>query len=185
MTVTPQEVIAVLRNADMLYSAKEVDVAFDRLAAAITQRLDGKNPLMMVVMNGGMIPAVNLLTRMDFPIQVGYLHASRYRGEIRGRDLQWLVPPSIAVKDRLVLVVDDIYDEGTTLAAIVEQLKADGASEVLTAVLINKIHDRKESLEVDFVGLTVPDRYVFGCGMDYKEYLRNLPGIYAIPEEGE
>lgn len=184
MSATPEEVIAVLRNADMLCSAKQVEAALDHLAAAVTERLEDLNPLLMVVMNGGMIPAGHLLTRLDFPLQIGYLHATRYRGDTRGGELHWLARPSIPVEDRVVLVVDDIFDEGFTLKAIVEELKRDGPRELLTAVLINKRHDRKVAgLEVDFVGLEVEDRYVFGYGMDYKEYLRNLPGIYAVRED--
>ncbi len=184
MSATPEEVIAVLRNADMLCSAKQVEAALDHLAAAITERLEGLNPLLMVVMNGGMIPASHLLTRLDFPLQIGYLHATRYRGDTRGGALHWLARPSIPVEDRVVLVVDDIFDEGATLKAIIEELKGGGPRELLTAVLINKRHDRKvEDLKVDYIGLEVEDRYVFGCGMDYKEYLRNLPGIYAVRED--
>lgn len=80
-----------------------------------------------------------------------------------------------------MLVIDDIFDEGDTLKAIVAEVRRQGAAAVYSAVLVNKRHDRKAAgLTVDFVGLEVPDRYVFGCGMDYKEYWRNLPAIYAV-----
>ena len=181
--ISAEQALAVLKNSDLLCSADEVNAALDQMASAITARFDGIDPLVLVVMNGALIPAAQLLMRLPFPFQIGYLHATRYRGDTRGGTLHWIAPPSVPVDDRVVLVVDDIYDEGTTLKAIVEELRQSSAREVYSAVLVNKIHDRKEpGFTVDFIGLEVADRYVFGCGMDYKEYLRNLPGIYAIKE---
>lgn len=176
--------MAVLRDSEELYSAEAVGRALDGLAEAISARLAGADPLVLVVMNGALIPAGQLLIRLSFPFQIGYLHATRYRGDTRGGTLHWLARPTVAVRNRVVLVVDDIFDEGTTLKAIVQEMWATGAQEVLSAVLVNKIHNRKVAdFNVDFVGLEVADRYVFGCGMDYKEYLRNLPGIHALREE--
>lgn len=179
--ISAEEALAVQRDADLLYTAEQVAAAVDRMTAAITARLKGRDPLVLVVMSGALIPAGQLLVRLDFPFQIGYLHATRYQGATRGGALNWIARPSIPVKDRVVLIVDDIFDEGMTLKAILEDIRRCGAREIYSAVLVNKIHDRKvPGLSVDFVGLEVGDRYVFGCGMDYKEYLRNLPGIYAL-----
>lgn len=176
--------MAVLQNSEELHSVEAVNAALDRLAVAISARLGDADPLVLVVMNGALIPAGQLLIRLNFPFQIGYLHATRYQGDTRGGTLQWLARPTVPVQDRVILVVDDIFDEGTTLKAIVQELRQGGAREVLSAVLVNKIHDRKvPEFDVDFVGLEVADRYVFGCGMDYKDYLRNLPGIHALREE--
>ena len=183
---TRAEAESVLAGADLLHSAKQVNAAVDRMADAITQRLENDHPLLLTVMNGGLIPTAWLATRLRFPLEMGYLHATRYRSGTRGGELDWRATPSVPVQDRVVLVVDDICDEGYTLAAIVEELSARAAAEVLTAVLVNKIHDRKvEGLTIDFKGLDVEDRYLFGCGMDYREVLRNLPGIYAVSRDLE
>ncbi len=172
---------AVLRDADELYSAVEVAAALDRLAAEIAAFFQDLDPLILVVMHGALIPAAWLFERLNFPFQIGYLHVSRYHGGTRSGDLRWIARPSVAVADRVVLVVDDIFDEGTTLRAITDELRGAGAKATYTAALVNKLHDRKEpGFQVDFVGLSVEDRYVFGCGMDYKDYLRNLPAIYAL-----
>ena len=120
---------------------------------------------------------------MDFPFQISYIHVTRYRGETSGGEINWVARPNVPVAGRTVLVVDDIFDEGTTLKAIMGELKQAGAAEIYSAVLVDKRHDRKEpGLKIDFIGLEVEDRYVFGCGMDYKEYWRNLPAIYALKE---
>jgi len=181
--VSLQEIREVNARAERLYSKEDIDDAYDRLAAAITERLQEHNPLVISVMVGGLIPTGQILPRLDFPLQMDYLHATRYHGKTQGGELHWLVRPSHSLQDRIILLVDDILDEGVTLAAICEACRQAGAREVYTAVLLNKLHKRKSGLEADFVGLDVPDRYVFGCGMDYKGYLRNVPGVYAIPDD--
>lgn len=184
--ISPEQALRVLGEAELLYSAEQVSAALERMATAINARLRDCDPLVLVVMNGALIPAGQLLIRLDFPFQVGYLHATRYRGATRGAELHWIAPPSAPVRERVVLVVDDIFDEGATLKAILDDLRRGGARRVYSAVLVNKRHDRKvPGLAADFVGLEVGDRYVFGCGMDYKEYLRNLPGIYAVREAND
>ena len=181
--IDAKQALAVLQEADLLHSAEAVAVALDRMATNITAHLKDLDPLVLVVMQGALIPAGHLLTRLDFPFQLGYLHVTRYRGTTHGGELHWIVRPSVPVEGRVVLVVDDIFDEGATLRAIVNHLTCTHAQAVYSAVLVNKIHDRKEpGFIVDFMGLEVQDRYVFGCGMDYKEYWRNLPAVYAVKE---
>jgi hypoxanthine phosphoribosyltransferase len=131
-------------------------------------------------MSGAMIPAGILLSHLAFPRHIDYIHASRYRGETSGGELHWRVKPRYELQDRVVLIIDDILDEGLTLQAIIEDCKQLGAAEVYSAVLVKKLHQRNVGIEADFVGLEVADRYVFGFGMDYMEYLRNAPGIYAV-----
>ena len=171
----------VLRDADCLHDAAAIQAAYDRLAAEITLEYGGNNPLLLCVMIGGFIPAAEIAQRLTFPFEIDYLHATRYRGKTTGADLVWKAHPDIAVKDRDVLVIDDILDEGHTLAAILKALKDQSAASVKCAVLSEKLHDRKApGIRADFVGVTVEDRYVFGCGMDYKSYHRQLPAIYAV-----
>ncbi len=183
MAITPDEAQSVLSKADRLYSVEEVDKAFNRLARALTGRLSNTNPLVLCVMQGGLIPAGMLLSQLDFPLQQDYIHASRYAGGTRGGSLNWIVKPSVSLQDKVILLIDDIHDEGLTLDAITQDCMTSGAKEVYSAVLVNKVHDRKGGLSADFSGLDVEDRYVFGYGMDYKGYLRNAPGIYAVNED--
>lgn len=174
---------AVLRDADLISTPEQVSAAYDKLARAIDSELRDRNPLVLAVMLGGLIPAAQLLTRLDFPLDFDYAHATRYRGETRGADLQWKARPGMSLEGRCVLVVDDILDEGLTLAAVLKWCREQGAEQVLSAVLVHKDHDRKPALKAaDFTGLNVPDRYVFGCGMDYQGRFRNLRGIYALKD---
>lgn len=171
----------VMENADCLISHEEVERALDRMAEQITADLGDKLPVFYCVMNGGLITTGHLLTRLGFPLEVDYLHATRYRGNTRGGELFWRVSPEIPMADRHVVIVDDILDEGTTLAAILAYCREAGAASISTAVLVDKRHDRKAvpGLKADYCGLEVVDRYVFGFGMDYKGYWRNAPGIFA------
>ncbi len=182
MNDTVAELNQVMAEADCLVDEDRVYAAIDTMAQQITDRLKDTNPLLMCVMNGGLILTGQLLPRLHFPVQAEYLHATRYRQETTGGILEWKLRPEADMQDRTVLIVDDILDEGTTLCAIADYCKAHGAREVLTAVLVDKQHDRKArpDLKADFTGLDVEDRFLFGFGMDYKGYWRNAPGIYAV-----
>lgn len=175
------EALVVLRDADCLHTAQQVSAAYDRLAAEIGTKLEGSNPLVLCVMIGGMLPTVEILRRMNFAHEVDYLHATRYRGETRGGGIVWKVSPSAKIEGRTVLIIDDILDEGHTLVAIQNAIRAQRVKALYTAVLAEKRHERRHpEARADFIGLSVPDRYVFGGGMDYKEHLRFVPGIHAV-----
>lgn len=180
MPLSLEEIRKVRAEADCLHDAAEVEAALDRLASEITARHHDHVPLILCVMNGGLITTGGLLLRLDFPLEHDYLHATRYRGDTRGGELSWKAEPGIALKDRHVIVVDDILDEGYTLAAIVEHCQAQQPRSLETAVLVEKLHDRKQGIRADYVGLQVEDRYLFGYGMDYKGYWRNARGIFAV-----
>jgi hypoxanthine phosphoribosyltransferase len=164
--ITPQEAADTLATADLIHSREDVERALDRMAMEITGRLSGEAPIVLSVLNGALIPTGHLLTRLGFPLRQDYVHATRYRGDTVGAELEWIGQPSTALQDQSVLVVDDILDEGVTLRAIVEACRQAGAREVLSAVLVEKLHKRGVGFKADFVGLTVEDRYVFGYGMD-------------------
>ena len=172
----------VFREADCLYSMEQVTLEIKRLAEEITRAMADANPLVLVVMNGGLVFAGQLLPQFLFPLQIDYLHASRYGHETQGAQFNWRVEPCVAMLDRQVLIVDDILDEGKTLQQIIAYCLKQGASTVKTAVLTEKQHTRKAdvNLQADFCGLKVLDRFVFGYGMDYQGYWRNAPGIYEV-----
>ena len=172
----------VLDEADCLHSAEEVEQAITKLAEEISAEMHDKNPIVYCVMRGGLIFSGKLLPLLKFPLEVSYIHATRYRMETTGGILDWKVEPSESMEDRNVLVLDDILDEGTTLKAITDYCEGKGATKVYTSVLVDKMHDRKcyPGMKCDFTGIEVIDRYLFGYGMDYKGYWRNAPGIYAV-----
>ena len=180
--MTIEEAEQVLSDADQLANEATVAAAIARMAADITRQLRNRRPIAICIMNGGLIFAGQLLTQLVFPLEVAYVHASRYGDETVGNRLNWLSRPNCPLKGRTVLLLDDILDEGVTLAAIADWCRSQGAEQVLMAVLVNKRHDRKVApdFRADFVGLETEDRFLFGYGLDYRGYWRNAPGIYAV-----
>lgn len=183
----PNHIKAVAKRATELHSAQAVDLALDRMASEISAQLHDSNPIVLCVMVGGIIPTGMLLTRLDFPLQVDYVHATRYGDAFTGQNLEWVVKPRASLEGRVILVVDDILDGGLTLAGIVKYCYDAKASLVKTAVLVEKEVTRHEDAvqKADFTGVKVEDKFVYGYGMDYKRYLRNAPGIYAVSGEDE
>lgn len=178
--MTPAEARNVLNEADLITSADEIEAALDRLALQIRERIQDAHPLVLTVMGGAVVFAGQLLPRLDFPLECDYLHATRYGDGTSGGRLNWVVEPRIPVEGRTVLVLDDILDEGITLAAIKARLLEQGAAACLLAVLSEKDLGKTKPVSADFVGVRLPNRYVFGCGMDVKGAWRNLPAIYAV-----
>lgn len=179
---TAIKIRSVLENAECLYSFTELNEALDRMSAEITQKLQDKNPIILCVMTGALISTGHILTRLHFPLELDYIHVTRYRGTNRGGDLHWLVEPRKSLENRTVLVIDDIMDGGLTLAAIIDYCRQANCKDVYTGVMVSKKREREPSVnfEPDFVGVETEDKYLFGFGLDYEEYLRNVPGIYAV-----
>jgi hypoxanthine phosphoribosyltransferase len=174
-------------QSTQLFSMEQIDTALDKMAKAIHEDLQDENPVVLCVMIGGLIPMGHLLVRLQFPLEVDYVHATRYRGETAGGELHWRAKPTTDLTNRTVLIVDDILDGGVTLAAIISEVEAMGAKTVKTAVLVDKHHEREEKglKEADYTGLEVDDHFIYGYGMDYQEYLRNVPGIFVVSPEHE
>ena len=175
-----EEAKRLLEQADLLCSQQQVEEAVARMAGEITKSLGGEFPIVLSVMGGAAVFTGQLLPRLSFPLEFGAIEVTRYNNDIQGREITWRLAPRDNVRDRTVLVLDDILDEGITLAAIEKKLKEMGAARVLAAVFCEKDLGRKKPVKADFVGVTVPNRYVFGFGMDAYGLWRNLPAIYAL-----
>ncbi len=169
-------------RSDEIISAADVLAAIDRLAAQINARLTGRQPLVITVMNGGQIFAGQLLPKLSFALDCSYVHVRRYGRDTSGGELVWIAGPHEPVRGRIVLLLDDILDEGRTLATIRARLLEQGADEVLIAAFALKERATPAALNADFVGVRVPDRFVFGFGMDIAGAWRNLPSIRALAE---
>ncbi len=170
-----------LKSADRLIDNATLIEAIARMGAQINRACAGQEVVFLTIMNGALVFGGHLATTLTVDCEFDYLHATRYRGETSGGQLHWIKKPNLDLKGRHVLIVDDILDEGHTLAAVRDFCATQGAASVRIAVLALKVHDRcVPGLKADFVGVEVPDRYVFGFGMDYHEQGRNLPAIYAV-----
>lgn len=180
--MTQKEAWTLFNQAELLFGATAVELALDRVAAQVSDAMADTFPVALCLMGGGVVFAGKLLPRLGFPLEFDYFHATRYRDGTRGGEIDWAVLPRKNLQGRAVLVMDDILDEGHTLAAAKQRLYELGAADVKIAVLADKALGREKPVAADFVGLTLPDRYVFGMGMDAYGLWRNLPGIYAMKE---
>jgi hypoxanthine phosphoribosyltransferase len=174
---------AIFNHGELLYGAGEVEAALDRLASRINDAMADRFPVALCIMGGAVVFAGKLLPRLEFPLEFDYLHATRYRDATRGGEIAWEVLPRKDITGRSILLMDDILDEGHTLQAARTKLLEMGAAEIKIAVLADKDLGRAKPIEADFVGLRLPNRYVFGMGMDAHGLWRNLPGIYALKDD--
>ena len=182
----------LLRDAERLYDASEVDDAIDRLAVRMAIDLQDARPILVCVMNGGLPFTAALMRRFAFPLELDYVHAVRYRGGSavsgkveapQGGELEVRVDLTRDIVDRVVVLADDVLDRGTTLARVAARISQAGAARVYTAVLVNKRVPGR-TIAADYVALDAPNRYLVGCGMDCGGWYRNLNGIYALPDAG-
>ncbi len=180
---------SALARSEVLFDHEALATAIAGMAVEIDRDFDlgdttcagNERPLFLTLMHGGMIFAAHLAVALKLDIELDYLHATRYRGDTSGGALEWIRHPRASLQDRRVLLVDDILDEGRTLLAVRAHCLEEGARAVRVAVLCEKQHARRiPGIAADYCGVVVPDRYVFGFGMDYREHGRNLPGIHAL-----
>lgn len=174
-------------KAERLFTAEQITRAWDELGERVDsflkQRELPRNLIALAVMNGGLFPTAELTRRLHMPMEFDYVHATRYRDRTQGGQIDWQHWPTRDFRDRHVLLIDDIFDEGHTMAAIAERLKQH-TSHITSIVLARKQHRRGLPRDwVDFHALEVPDRFVFGCGMDYLGHWRQLDSIWALARE--
>ncbi len=178
---------ALLESAEEIFDKATVDASVTRMADELNARFDNPDnqefPLVLGVMGGAVVFTGNLLPQLTFPLEFDYIHVSRYGDEDKGGEVVWKVIPRSNVAGRTVIVLDDILDEGETLAHVKERLLEMGASEVILAVFADKAIGKTKPVTPDLVGITIPNRFVVGFGMDAYGYWRNLPGLWAIKTE--
>ncbi len=186
-THSPERIKQIFARAKCLYSSSAIEQALQGMADVIHKDLQDEDPVVLCVLIGGVVLTGKLLTLLDFPLQVDYIHATRYGDKTTGSRLEWVAKPRVSLKGRTVLIVDDILDRGVTLAGIVDYCREQGAKEIKTAVLVEKEVSRPDDAvqKADYTGVVVENRYVFGYGMDYKGYLRNAPGIFAVAPQDQ
>ena len=178
---------ALLKNAEEIFDAAAVQQSVARVATILNERFDRADdetfPLVLGVMGGAVVFVGQVLPQLRFPLEFDYIHVSRYGDDDQGGQVVWKVIPRPNVAGRTIIVLDDILDEGETLAHVKQRLLDMGAAEVLIAVFADKDIGREKPVQADIVGLTIPNKFVVGFGMDVYGYWRNLPGLWAIRQE--
>jgi len=174
----PRELLA---NSVPLADRQEVKAAIERMADAVNTYYQDRELILLIVMTGAVMPAAWLAAKLKMPLQMDFIHATRYSGATEGGEIEFRVPPRLNLEGHDVLIVDDIYDIGLTLQMIERYCESRGANSVNSAVLVRKIHDRETTGQLPaFIGMEVEDKYIFGCGMDAYEHWRHLDEIRAL-----
>lgn len=179
-----QQARALLARSELIFDEAAVQAAVDRIAADLNARFDlddsAPYPLVLGIMGGAVVFTGQLLTRLKFPLEFDYIHVTRYGKKTQGGRIEWKVEPHADVRGRTVIVLDDILDEGETLAHVKQRLLTMGAQEVVLAVFADKDLGHVKPVAADYVGLVLPNKFVIGYGMDAYGYWRNLGSIRAI-----
>ena len=179
-----EDAVEIREKADLLISEKDINTAIDLVAENIQAAIGSEVPIFLCVMKGGLMFTAELMKRIQSFLELDYVHVDSYRNKTQGAGIHWHKEPDIDIKGRLVLLIDDIFDEGYTLQELIAYCEVKGASKVLSAVLLKKTLAKKNTdIEPDFVGLKIADRYVFGWGMDCKGCWRNLSNVYAVRKD--
>ncbi len=177
----PLEISHKIASGSEVVTSSEVELAVDRLAVRLTVDLQDQNPILLTVLHGGLVFAGMLLRRIVFPCEIGYVHTTRYGSATSGAELDWRSQDFPDLTGRAVVIIDDICDEGKTMAALIKFCREQGANPVRSAVLVAR-KGVARSVECDYAALHVGPGFLIGCGMDIAGYGRNLPGIYKLED---
>jgi len=175
----------ILASAELIVSSRRIQLAIDDLASSISKDFGKSCPYVLIAMNGGVFLAGQLLPRLMMPMYVGHVHVSRYGSSLSGGEVSWegMLPGEI--KGKAVLVLDDIFDRGYTMASIKQRVLELGAESFSCAVLVDKTLQVEKPFTPDYIGVRAPDKFLFGCGMDVDGFWRNMTEIYAVGEDHE
>lgn len=181
--ITPTFIKEVFDSSRVIVSQQLLEVSFQKVAAEITQKHIKDNPIAVCVMNGALFITSEIVKRLSFPLQVDYIHASRYGNKYTGANiLNWVKTPNINPQGRTVILFDDILDGGLTLSEVKRYYEDRGSLNVLTTVMLDKKAPRDKGglLKADYYGIEVENKFLFGFGLDYHGYMRNVPEIRAV-----
>lgn len=168
--------------AHCVYDRVALEAMMDQQALSLNQRYASARPLVLCVMTGALVYAGHLLPRLNFTLDLDYVHASRYAEARIGGQLDWIAYPRHSVIGREVLLLDDILDEGLTLHEIAQWLKAEGARSVEIAVLLHKEKPVRQPCTPHYPSLKTSDQYVYGFGLDVDGLWRNANGVFIAAE---
>jgi hypoxanthine phosphoribosyltransferase len=165
VSLVPDDVYQVLGASTLLFEKEAISQGVKNLAQRNAENLSDKNPLFICLMNGGLMFSAELLKHFDFPLQLDYIHLSRYQDDFSGGELEWKAGPNIELESRNVVLLDDILDEGKSLQAAHEYCLQKGASSVSSFVLLKKnLESKKQVFDANDFVFECPDKYVFGYG---------------------
>jgi hypoxanthine phosphoribosyltransferase len=171
---------SILKESSVLYSNREIHLAIKKIAEEINRDIQSDVLYVLTVMNGGLYFSAHLIPLLKHTIYHDYIHATRYGNKAHGGLLHWIKEPEDTIEGKNILIIDDILDEGITLSEIISKCKKMGANNIFYTALFNKLTDKEKSILPGYHVLNVPNKFVFGFGLDYKGFGRALPDLHII-----
>ena len=169
------------KQLEELISEKEIKDTLKRLVKQIKDEFKGEEILVVGILKGSFIFLADLVRELDENIKVDFLRVASYFDNTNSSGkIEFLKDIEIDIKDKNVLLVDDIIDTGRTLKYLVEILKDRKPKKIKTCVLLDKRERREVDFDADFVGFVIPDKFVVGYGLDWGEEGRTFKNIYAV-----
>ncbi|MEE8194425.1 MAG: hypoxanthine phosphoribosyltransferase [Dehalococcoidales bacterium] len=176
--------MAFQARPEILLGRQEIEVAVSRLAAEIDKDYHDRHPILIAVLKGSFVFLADLMRRLDFPLEVEFVTLSSYgRGRRSSGRIRVVQGLAAEVKGRHILVIEDIVDTGLTTSFLLDYLRKKKPASLKLCALTSKPSRRLFPVDIDYLGFTVPDRFLVGYGIDCDEQFRNLPDICFI--EGE
>ena len=168
----------------ILFSRQEIEAAINRLAAELNRDYQGKHPLLVGVLKGSFMFMADLIRLLDFPVEVEFIRLSSYSGgrESSGR-IKVVQGLRSSIKGRDVLVIEDIVDTGLTITFLLDYLRKKKPASLKLCALTDKPSRRRVPVTIDYLGFTVPDKFIVGYGLDWDEKFRYLPDICYLEDE--
>ena len=167
----------------ILISRDEIAKAVDRLASEIKRDYQGKQPLLIGVLKGSFMFMADLIRQLDLPLELDFIGLSSYgaarESSGRVRVVQGVKAP---IKGRDVLMIEDIVDTGITISFLLNYLKKKQPASLKLCALTDKPSRRRVPVSIDYLGFTVPNKFIVGYGLDFNQRFRNLPDIYALED---
>jgi hypoxanthine phosphoribosyltransferase len=163
-----------------LIPEKEISERIMELADKINKDFAGQEVVFLGILNGAFLFAADLFKRIDLKARISFVKLASYEGTSSSGTIKELIGWNEDIKNKIIIVLEDIVDTGNTLERIVDELVIRKASGIKIATLLLKPEAYKKDIPIDYVGFCIPNDFVVGCGLDYDGYGRNLPSIYTL-----
>jgi len=175
-----KEIRILDRNFREFLTEKEVKERIDELARQMNKDLAGKDVVFLGILNGAFLFAADLFRRIELEARISFVKLASYEGIGTSGTIKELIGWNEDIKNKSVVIVEDIVDTGNTLERIVDELVIRKASEIKIAAMLFKPAAYKKNIPLDYVGFEIPNDFVVGYGLDYDGYGRNLPSVYTL-----